>query len=87
MGLRYELGRTDPTATVCSLEIFFRGAFRSRNSFRNNWTGLSLKFAHLHTVIFLSNKFHQNPLDGSRGVAKTMFKGQTDDSGIIYHHN
>ena len=37
-----------------------------------------LKYAHVHTMIFLTTRFHQIPLRGFRGVSLTNKKKRTD---------
>jgi hypothetical protein len=43
------------------------------NSLKNNGTGLPLQYAHLHNVIFLCTKFHQNPPKDLGGVENTRY--------------
>jgi hypothetical protein len=59
----------------CEDKVFFRENAKSRghNSFKNNRTGFPLQYAHLHIVIFLCTKCHQDPPKDVGGVAKTKY--------------
>jgi hypothetical protein len=59
----------------CEDKVLFKEIVKPRgcNSLKHNWTRLPLKYAHLHNVIFLCAKFHQNPPKDLDGVAKTKY--------------